>query len=62
MENVQIVKVDVTAVKEYGGLEHENRDDDGRTDGPKKLFNDSQECLEGRALDDKPELVKEIFE
>ncbi|KAK1939067.1 hypothetical protein X943_000212 [Babesia divergens] len=61
MENVQIVKVDVAVVEEYGGPEYDNRDDEGKTDGPKEIVDDSQESVEGRALDDKAELVKEIF-
>ncbi|KAK1933773.1 hypothetical protein X943_002244 [Babesia divergens] len=61
MENFQIVKVDVAAVKEYGSPEQERRDEEGETDVPKEIVNDSQESLEGRALDDKAELVKEIF-
>ncbi|KAK1939118.1 hypothetical protein X943_002843 [Babesia divergens] len=60
MENVQIVKVDVAEVKEYEDSEYENRDDEGETYVPKEIVNDSQEILEGRALDDKDELVKEI--
>ncbi|KAK1940743.1 LOW QUALITY PROTEIN: hypothetical protein X943_003018 [Babesia divergens] len=62
MKNVQIVKVDVAEVKEYGGPEYDNRDDEGKMDGPKEGFNDSQESLEGRTLDDKVELVKEVFD
>ncbi|KAK1938716.1 hypothetical protein X943_003731 [Babesia divergens] len=60
MENVQIVKVDVAAVKEYGGPEYEDRYDERKTDVPKEIVNDSQESLEG-ALDDIFELVKEII-
>ncbi|KAK1940749.1 hypothetical protein X943_001664 [Babesia divergens] len=60
VENVQIVKVDVAEVKEYGGPKQESRDEEGETDVPKEIVNDSQESLEGRALDDKAELVKEI--
>ncbi|KAK1939116.1 hypothetical protein X943_002733 [Babesia divergens] len=33
----------------------------GKTNGPKEIVNDSQESLEGRALNDMAELAKEIF-
>ncbi|KAK1932178.1 hypothetical protein X943_001801 [Babesia divergens] len=61
MKNVQIVNVDVAEVKECGGPEYDNRDEELKTNGPKEIVNDSQESLEGRALDDMAELVKEIF-
>ncbi|KAK1933768.1 hypothetical protein X943_002730 [Babesia divergens] len=61
MKNFQIVKVDVAAVKEYGSPEHENKYDEGKTNVPNEGVDDSQESLEGRALDDKAELGKEIF-
>ncbi|KAK1932149.1 hypothetical protein X943_001485 [Babesia divergens] len=61
MKNVQIVKVKVAAVEEYGSPEQERRDEEGETDVPKEIVNDSQESLEGRALDDIFELVKEII-
>ncbi|KAK1936886.1 hypothetical protein X943_002945 [Babesia divergens] len=60
VENVQIVKVDVAEVKEYGGPKQEKRYDERKTDVPKEIVNDSQESLEG-ALDDIFELVKEII-
>ncbi|KAK1935517.1 hypothetical protein X943_001629 [Babesia divergens] len=58
MENVQIVKVDVAVVEECGYPEYDNRDDEGKTDGPKEIVNDSQESLEGRALDDMAEILE----
>ncbi|KAK1937963.1 hypothetical protein X943_001907 [Babesia divergens] len=61
MENVQFVKVHVAAVEECGCPEHENRDDEEETNVPNEIVNDSQESLEGRALNDKAELVKEVF-
>ncbi|KAK1937530.1 hypothetical protein X943_002611 [Babesia divergens] len=61
VENVQTVKVDVAEVEEYGCPEYQNRDEEGKTNMPKEIVNDSQESLEGRALDDKAELVKEAF-
>ncbi|KAK1936176.1 hypothetical protein X943_001850 [Babesia divergens] len=47
MKNVLFEKVDVAAVKEYRGPEQENSDDEGKTDGPKEIVDDSQESLEG---------------
>ncbi|KAK1938469.1 hypothetical protein X943_001512 [Babesia divergens] len=56
MKNVQIVNVDVAEVKEYGGPKQEKRDEEGKTDVPKEIVNDSHESLEGGALDDNAEI------
>ncbi|KAK1939125.1 LOW QUALITY PROTEIN: hypothetical protein X943_003937 [Babesia divergens] len=62
MKNVQFVKVNVAVVEEYGGPEHEKRDEELKTDVPNEIVNDSQERPEGRALDDMAESVKETFD
>ncbi|KAK1932170.1 hypothetical protein X943_003930 [Babesia divergens] len=61
MKNVLFEKVDVAVVEECGYPECDNSDEEGETNRPKEIVNDSQESLEGRALDDMAELVKEIF-
>ncbi|KAK1934353.1 hypothetical protein X943_001218 [Babesia divergens] len=59
---VDNVKLNQDDIEEIGQNEEpyiKETEEKGKTDVPKEIVNDSQESLEG-ALDDKPELVKEI--
>ncbi|KAK1939108.1 hypothetical protein X943_001134 [Babesia divergens] len=61
---VESVKLNQDDIEEIGQNEEpyiNETKEEGKMDGPKEIVNDSQESLEGRALDDMAELVKEIF-
>ncbi|KAK1932168.1 hypothetical protein X943_003293 [Babesia divergens] len=59
---IQLVELNVIEIGYHKDPNVKEGVNKGKTDGPKEIVNDSQESLEGRALDDKAELVKEIFE
>ncbi|KAK1932142.1 hypothetical protein X943_002834 [Babesia divergens] len=61
VESVKLNQDDITEIGQNEEPYIKETEEEGETNGPKEIVNDSQESLEGRALDDKAELVKEIF-
>ncbi|KAK1939090.1 hypothetical protein X943_002292 [Babesia divergens] len=61
VESVKLNQDDITEIGYYKDPNVKEGVNKGETNVPNEIVNDSQECLEGRTLDDKAELVKEVF-
>ncbi|KAK1939097.1 hypothetical protein X943_000293 [Babesia divergens] len=59
VDSVKLNQYDITVIRQNEEPYIKESEEERLTDGPNKSFNDSQESLEGRGLDDKAELVKE---
>ncbi|KAK1935273.1 hypothetical protein X943_003732 [Babesia divergens] len=61
MQKIQLIELNVIEIGYYKDPNVKEGVDKGETDMPNKFVDNSEESLKGSALDDKAELVKEIF-